>query len=188
MLPRVGSSRKEWHTALALVLSGTIGVSLGLLGGGAGLASAFFGAKLTPLVSSAMLLLLFAAVMLIVATLMLLYNRILRRRWRFFDRASAGAVRWVGHAHGCRHVITRHYDQGCRWLPWPSGDRPCAAGAHQCAHRCRGGWDICGGTCCWAHTSARHVPHVCRFRDYGRAHADRGALSRLALSRQRRTG
>jgi uncharacterized membrane protein YfcA len=24
----------EWHTALALVLSGTIGVSLGLLGGG----------------------------------------------------------------------------------------------------------------------------------------------------------
>ena len=120
----------EWHTALALVLSGTIGVSLGLLGGGgsilavpvlvyvagveakeavamslaivgttslvasllhrqhgrldakmgmlfggAGMAGAFFGAKLTPLVSSAMLLLLFAAVMLIVATLMLLYNR-----------------------------------------------------------------------------------------------------------------
>jgi uncharacterized membrane protein YfcA len=36
---------------------------------------AFFGAKLTPLVSSAMLLLLFAAVRLFVATLMLLYNR-----------------------------------------------------------------------------------------------------------------
>jgi uncharacterized membrane protein YfcA len=39
------------------------------------MAGAFFGAKLTPLVSSAVLLLLFAAVMLIVATLMLLYNR-----------------------------------------------------------------------------------------------------------------
>lgn len=120
----------EWQTALALVLSGIIGVSLGLLGGGgsilavpvlvyvagvdakeavamslaivgatslvasllhrhhgrldtktaalfggAGMAGAFFGAKLTPLVSSAMLLLSFATVMLMVATLMLFYNR-----------------------------------------------------------------------------------------------------------------
>jgi len=120
----------DWHTVLALVLSGAIGVSLGWLGGGgsilavpvlvyvagveakeavamslamvgatslvasllhqrhgrldaktaalfggAGMAGAFFGAKLTPLVSSAMLLLLFAVVMLSVATLMLVHNR-----------------------------------------------------------------------------------------------------------------
>lgn len=116
----------ELHTIFALILSGAIGVSLGLLGGGgsilavpvlvyvagieakesvamslaivgatslfgsflhgrkgkldmkvaatfggAGIIGAYFGARLTPLVSSGTLLLLFAALMLIVAALML---------------------------------------------------------------------------------------------------------------------
>ena len=116
----------EPHTVLALILSGAIGVSLGLLGGGgsilavpvlvyvagieaqdavamslaivgstslfgsllhgrkgsldlrvaatfggAGIAGAYFGARLTHLVSSGTLLLLFAALMLVVAVLMI---------------------------------------------------------------------------------------------------------------------
>jgi uncharacterized protein len=116
----------ELHTILALLLSGAVGVSLGLLGGGgsilavpvlvyvagieakesvamslaivgatsliggllharkgkldlkvaatfggAGIIGAYFGARLTHLVSSSALLLLFAALMLVVATLMI---------------------------------------------------------------------------------------------------------------------